>query len=213
MVRSRAAVLFLLVVFLVAAAPGLVAAKDDAHEAGKAEAAEKVKPNIFVPPRLDLTIWTIIVFVVLLLVLRKLAWKPMLQGLQGREARIRGALDEANTARDEAQKLRADLQAELDKVHDKIREMLDEARREGQQNKDRLVAEGKSEIQAERDRARREIQTEAEQAKQELWNQTAQLATLVSAKVIGRSLNADDHRGLVDQAVAELRGAPARQTT
>ena len=68
-----------------------------------------------------------------------------------------------------------------------------------------MVAEGKAEIQAEKDRARREIQTEADQAVQELWSQTAQLATLVSAKVVGRSLNADDHRNLVDEAVAELR--------
>src|SRR5262249_4467725 len=106
---------------------------------------------------------------------------------------------------------RADLQAEMDKVHEKIRAMMDDARREGQQNKDRLVAEGKAEIQAERDRARREIQTEAEQAKQDLWNQTAQLATLVSSKVIGRSLTASDPRNLVDQAVAEMGGAPAQQ--
>jgi F-type H+-transporting ATPase subunit b len=202
-----------LAAFLVVAAPALSRA---AHAEADAAEKEKVPPgeaqkDIFVPPRLDLTIWTIIVFLGLLWVLRKFAWKPMLAGLQGRESRLRGALDEAHTARDEAQKLRADLQAEMDKVQDKIRVMMDEARREGQQNKDRLVAEGKAEIQAERDRARREIQTEAEQAKQELWNQTAQLATLVSSKVIGRSLNADDHRDLVDQAVAEMRGAPAQQ--
>ena len=154
------------------------------------------------------------VFVLLLLVLRKFAWKPMLEGLQGREARIRGALDEAHTARDEAQKLREHLQAEMNKVHDKIREMMDEARREGQQNKDRMVAEGKADIQAEqRPAPAARFETDREQAVQELWSQTAQLATLVSAKVIGRSLNADDHRSLVDEAVAELRGAPAQRTT
>jgi F-type H+-transporting ATPase subunit b len=203
-----------LAAFLVAAAPALSRA---ARAEGGAE-GEKVPPgeaqkDIFIPPRLDLTIWTIIVFVGLLIVLRKYAWGPMLAGLQGRESRIRGALDEAHTARDEAQKLRSELQAEMNKVHDKIRAMMDDARREGQQNKDRMVAEGKAEIQAERDRARREIQTEREQAIQELWSQTAQLATLVSAKVIGRSLSADDHRSLVDEAAAELRGASARQTT
>jgi F-type H+-transporting ATPase subunit b len=194
MVRSRPTVLVpLLALVLIAASPALAAAAE--------------KPDIFVPPRLDLTIWTLLVFGALLWVLKKLAWKPMLEGLQGREARIRGALDEAQTARDEAQKLRGELQAEMAKIHDKMREMLDEARRDGQQTKDRMVAEAKSEIQGERDRSLRELAREREQAKQELWNQTAQLATLVSAKAIGRSLSSDDHRNLVDEALAEMQNA------
>lgn len=205
MVRSRPTVLVLLMALALVAATPALALAEDTH-------LKQAEPNMLAP-RLDLMIWTIVVFVGLLLVLKKFAWKPMLDGLQGREARIRGVLDEANTARDEAQRLRVELQTEMNKVHDKIREMMDEARREAQQNKDRMVAEGKAEIQAEKDRARREIQTERDQAVQELWSQTAQLATLVSAKVVGRSLNADDHRNLVDEAVAELRAAPAGRTT
>jgi F-type H+-transporting ATPase subunit b len=201
MFRSWPAVrVILLAVFLVAVAPA------PAPAAGAAD-------EMFVPPRVDLMIWTIIVFAGLLYVLGKFAWKPMLEGLQARETRLRGALDEAHTARDDAQKLREQVQAELAAIHDKMRVMLDEARRDGQQTKDKMVAEARAEIQAESERKRREIQMEAEQAKQELRNQTAQLATLVSAKVIGRSLSADDHRGLVDEALAELPGAAAQKTT
>ena len=157
-------------------------------------------------------LWTIVVFVLLLLVLRKWAWGPMLAGLQGREARIRGALDEANSAREDAHKLRDQFKAEMDKIQDKMRELMDEARRDGQQIKERLLAEGKADIQAEKERSLREIEATREQAKQELWNQTAQLATLVSAKAIGRNMTVDDHRHLVDQALAELTGATGRQT-
>jgi F-type H+-transporting ATPase subunit b len=200
MARSWPTILVvLLALLLVAATPALAAAAE--------EHGEKEKADIFLPPRFDLTIWTIVVFGCLLLVLKRFAWKPMLNGLQGREARIHGILQEAQTARDDAQQLRGQLQAEMDKVNEKIREMMDEARRDGQQNKDNLIAEAKAEIQAERDRARRELQTEAAQAKQDLWNQTAQLATLVSAKAISRHLTPEDHRGLVDEAVADLRGA------
>jgi F-type H+-transporting ATPase subunit b len=203
MVRSRpTAVLLLLAVFLVLATPAVLLA---AEEHGGANP----KPDIFVPPRIDLTLWTIVVFAVLLWVLKKMAWKPMLQGLQARESRIRGALDEAQTARDEAHKLRDQFQVEMGKIHNKMREMLDEARRDGQHTKDRLLAEGKAEIGAERDRALREIDRERQQAVQELWNQTAQLATLVSAKAIGRNLNEADHRSLVDEAVAELKNSRA----
>src|SRR5207237_518194 len=160
--RSWSAVrVILLAVFLVAAAPA------------PAPAAGGAAGELFAP-RLDLMIWTIFVFVVLLMVLSKFAWKPMLEGLQGREARIRGALDEAHTARDEAQKLRADLQAQMAEIQDKMRQMLDEARRDGQALKDQMISEAKAEAQAEHDRKLREFQREAEQARQELWNQTAQ---------------------------------------
>jgi F-type H+-transporting ATPase subunit b len=187
-------------VFLLA--PALALAEDAAHGEGKD-----------IPLRLDLTIWTIIVFGVLLLVLRKVAWGPMLKGLQGREARIRGALDEAQLARDEAHKLLSQHQDQMNKIQEKMREMLDEARREAQAMKDKMMSEAHSEIQADKDRVRREIQMETAQAKQELWNQVAQLATLVSAKVIARNLTPEDHRNLVDEAVAELNNTPVGRTT
>jgi F-type H+-transporting ATPase subunit b len=160
-------------------------------------------------PRYDLGIWTIIVFLVLFLVLRRYAWGPMLQGLKTREATIRNALEEARKAHDDAQQLRAQFQAELNKAPDKVRDILDEARREAAQLKADDLTRTRAEIAAERDRLRREIDTARDQAVQQLWNQSAQLATLVSAKAIRRQLTPDDHHRLVDEAIAELQKAGA----
>lgn len=153
----------------------------------------------------DLGVWTLIVFLLLLLVLRKAAWKPMLEGLRNREESIRGAVEESHRARDEAQRLREQLQGEMNKAHEKVRDLLDEARRDAQQMTDDMVAKARGEIQSERERLHRDIGTARDQALQEIWNQTAQLATLVSAKAIRRELSHDDHRRLVDDALAELR--------
>ena len=205
MLRSLTTVLVLLLATVFAVSP---AAGADANPAAAAD------PNIF-EPRLDLTIWTIVVFVLLLLVLRRFAWKPVLEGLRGRESRVRGALQEASLAREAAHKLRDQLQAELAGMHDKLRAIMDDARRDAQDARDRVVAEGKADIQAERDRARRELSTAREQAVQELWGEAARLATLVSASVIGHSLDDESHRALVDEAVSGLHGAaatPARVT-
>ena len=161
------------------------------------------EPNIF-EPRLDLTIWTIVVFVLLLLVLRRFAWQPVLEGLRGRESRVRGALDEAQKVREAAHDLRDQIQAELAGIHDKLRAVMDDARGDAQDARDRMVAEGKADIQAERDRARRDLATAREQAVQELWGEAARLATLVSARVLGRSLDDTGHRALVDEAVSQL---------
>lgn len=195
---SRVTMLFLALAFMHGTA-GAVWAADAAHGAAKEEG--------ILDPRFDLGIWTIVVFVLLFLVLRKYAWGPMLEGLQKREQNIHNAIAEAHQTREEAHKLRDQFQAEIARAHEKVRDILDEARREAQQVKDDMLAKARAEIQGERDRLRREIDTARDQAIQELWNQTAQLAALVSTKAIRRQLTTDDHRRLVDEALTELRAA------
>src|SRR5262249_18190411 len=74
-----------------------------------AEFEHKGGPQIFTPVRIDLGIWTIVVFLILFFLLKKYAWGPMLTGLQKREENISTALEEAQKARDEAKKIRDDL--------------------------------------------------------------------------------------------------------
>jgi F-type H+-transporting ATPase subunit b len=156
-------------------------------------------------------LWTIVVFLVLLFVLRRVAWGPMLEGLNKREETIQRALDEAQRAQDEARTLREQLQREMGQASDKVRALMDEARRDAQHTADEMVAKARGEIQSERDRLRRELDTARDQALQELWQHTANLATLISAKAIGRNISEEDHRRLVDEALAELPKAGANE--
>jgi F-type H+-transporting ATPase subunit b len=187
------------VLALLAVAPGWAWAADPAH-------GGEEKPNVF-QWQLDLGIWTLVVFGLLMFVLGKVAWGPMLQGLHRREQNIQSAIDEAQKTRDEAQNLRVQLEKQLAGAHDKVREIVDEGRRAAQQMHEEMTGKARAEIQTERDRLRREIETAKDQALQELWNQSAQLATLISAKAIRRQLTPDDHRRLVDEALGELRQA------
>jgi F-type H+-transporting ATPase subunit b len=169
--------------------------------------AESEKINIFDPADIPLGIWTIVVFVILLAVLKKYAWGPILEGLQKREHNIASAVEEAQKARDESQRLRDQLQREVDHAQEKVRDILDEGRKHAQQTTDEMVAKARTEIQTERDRLRREIEMARDQALQELWKRTADLATMVSAKAIRRQLTPEDHRRLVDEALTELQSA------
>ena len=203
MVRLLRLLVTLLVVF--GAGVGTAWAVDPPHGGG-----EKHQTDIF-GRSLDLAIWTWVVFLLLFLILRKYAWPQILDGLKKREESIHAAIADAHRARDEAQKLREQLQAEIGKAHEKVREILDEARRDGEHTKSEKVAEAEAQIRLERDRALREIHTAREQAGEELRQHAAALATLISAKAIRRNLTPDDHRGLVDEAVADLRGAAAQR--
>jgi F-type H+-transporting ATPase subunit b len=205
---------FLLIAILtcsgLAASPAARADHGDKAGAAKGQHDEEPGgPQIFTPVRIDLAIWTLVVFLLLLFVLTKYAWNPMLGALQRREENIRGALDEAQRAREEAHKLREDLAQERAKIAEERQIALEEARRDGQQLRETMLSQGKAEIQSERDRLHREISTATDQALKKMWDQTAQLATQVSAKAIRRELSPDDHRRLVDEALVDLRNASA----
>lgn len=164
-----------------------------------------MKPDVYV------AIATIVVFLGLLLVLRKLAWGPMLEGLKKREESILSAVEEAKKAREETQRVTAEFKAKMDQAYAEIPKIMEEARREAEAFKEETRAQTAKEMQAERQRLRREIDTAKDQALQELWTQAAQLATLISAKVIGRSLPAAEHHRLIDEALVELREAAPRR--
>jgi F-type H+-transporting ATPase subunit b len=142
--------------------------------------------------------------VLLLFILRKMAWTPMLQGLQKREESIRNSVEEAKKAREETARISAEFKVKMDEAYAEIPKIMENARREAEAFKEEMRSQTTKDIQAERQRLRREIETARDQALQELWNQAAQLATLISAKAIGRSLTEDDHRRLLDEAIAEI---------
>jgi F-type H+-transporting ATPase subunit b len=174
-------------------------------EKGKAEGegGESEKMNIF-KGSLDLGIWTIVVFLLLLFILSRFAWKPMLEALHRREENIRASVEEAQRARDEAQRIRADLEQKMAHAQEDVQRTLEEGRRAAQRQYDEAVAKAKAEIQAERERLHREIEGAKDQALQEIWNRTAELAVTVTRKVLPRHLTPDDQRRLVDEALAEL---------
>jgi F-type H+-transporting ATPase subunit b len=162
-------------------------------------------------PRFDLTIWSIVVFGVLFWVLRKFAWKPMLEGLQKREHSIQAALDESKRAQEEAQALRLKFQQDMAEAETRARAVVDEAQKRAQQSGDDMIAKARGEIQTERERLRREIDLAKDNALKDIWAQAANLSTMVSTKVIRRNLSPDDHRRLVDEAMAEMKDAAAQR--
>jgi len=178
---------------------------------GRIEELRPKKPVNILDLTWDVALWTVVVFLVLYFVLKKMAWGPMLEGLQKREHNIHGALEEAQKAREEAQVMRQQWQKEMERSADKVREIMDEARRDAQILHDDMTAKARAEIQTEKDRLVREMDRAKDQAVQELWNQSAHLATLISAKTIRRQLTEDDHRRLVDEAMAELGNARNRR--
>ena len=178
-------------------------AKKDAHGGGGSHDGEG---GIF-GWAVDLFIWTLIVFLLLLFVLNKYAWKPMLEALIKREDNIRTAVEEAQHARAETERIRAQFKAEMDQAFAKIPQLMDEARKNADKLVEDKLAKASADIQAERERLRREMQIQLDQALQTLWDRTAELATLISGRVLARTLTPDDHQRLFQMAAEELQSS------
>ncbi|QEL17043.1 F0F1 ATP synthase subunit B family protein [Limnoglobus roseus] len=166
-------------------------------------------PTAFIdlPARWDLSIYTIVVFVALFVVLYVFAWPNIVKGLKKREEMLSAVKDAADKARREAEEASAKLQAEFATANDKVRAMLEEARRDADALRAKERETGLREAAAERDRAKREIETAKDTALQEIYLKAVDLATLLSTKAVKKNLTADDHKSLVDEALAELNSA------
>ena len=144
-----------------------------------------------------LLIWTIITFIVLFLVLRAIAWRPILAALEHRENTIRTSLDEAQQARQEAQQLLVQHQQMIAEMQRESGRILDQAREEGQRLRDAMAEQTREEGQRLREEARREIQRERQLAIQDLKNTAADLALTAAGQLLGTTMTRDDHRRLV----------------
>jgi F-type H+-transporting ATPase subunit b len=172
-----------------------------AKAAGHAEGSKEL--NIL-EPEAPLAIWTVIVFGLLLVILAKYAWKPMLKALHEREHNLEHCLHEAERARSEAERLMAENQKNMAAAADQVRAMLEAAKRDAEASAAAIAQKAQAEAEANLQRAKREIENERDRALAEIFDKTADLAVAVAGKVLARHLNDDDQRRLLDSAMAEL---------
>ena len=152
----------------------------------------------------DLSIVTAIVFGLLLLVLAKFAWNPIIEALERREQGVAKHLDDAKAIHEDAKKFAAGYEQKLASAADEVRSMLEEARRDADATKQRIVAEAQEAAAAERTRALREIELAKYDALHELRQNSVDLAFGLARNVVKKELNSADHANLIQEALEKL---------
>ena len=175
----------------------------DDHGAEAAHGAGHSEPNpLEVDP--DLAIFTAIVFLVLLFVLGKFAWGPIVTALEHREKQIANNIAAAAEKHAEAKELLTDYQGKLAKASDEVRLMLEEARRDAEHTKAEILAEAKAAAQAEHERAMRDVRNATDAALKEIGESGANFAVDLASKILQKELTADDHTRLIRDAVGKF---------
>jgi F-type H+-transporting ATPase subunit b len=153
-------------------------------------------------------LWTLITLIVVYLVLKRFAWKPLLDALQSREKFIEDSLRQATEARDRAEAQLREYEAKLAAARDEVEAMLDEGRRDAAALREREHDKGRQEARQELERAKREIHVATDTAIRDLYERAAELSTSAAAKILDRELSPKDHERLVAEAIEAL-GKPA----
>jgi F-type H+-transporting ATPase subunit b len=149
-----------------------------------------------------LIIWTIITFVVLLLILRKFAWGPILTALENRERTIKENVAQAQKTREEAERLLADYHGKLDSIKEEARKIVEEGRQKGEKTREELLARARKEYDEQLERAKKEIDLAKKKAVDEVQRYVVDLTLDVASKVTAMSLKDEDHRRLARETLA-----------
>jgi len=146
-----------------------------------------------------------IVFGLTIVILKKMAWGPILQGLVDREKKIKDDLQQAETAAKQATATLEQYRKQLAESHAEARRIIEQGRADAEKLAASLQQQAEAEINAMRVRAQAEIANAREQAVAELYEQAAGLATTVAGKILQRELNPADQQRLVEESLATLQ--------
>ena len=150
-------------------------------------------------------IWTLVAFVVLLVLLAKFAFKPIAQALDRRGETIKKSIEEAEKQRAEAKKMMDDYQKQLADARNEAGKIIEEARQLGERVRKEVVDKASAEASAGVQRAQEEIQRQKEKGIQEMKDTVAALSVQIASRVIEKELDEASHHQLVENLIKDLR--------
>ena len=163
-----------------------------------------VAASPLIDPVPGLMIWTLVCFLITVLVLRKFAFGPIQKTIDERRERIRSSVEEAEHARAEARKLLAEHKALIAQSKNEAGEILAEARKVVDSQRERAREEIETDRQRRLEDTRKQIEAETVRALEQIRSEVAELTLAATAKVTGKVLDRDDHRKLIEDAIGEL---------
>jgi F-type H+-transporting ATPase subunit b len=167
-------------------------------------AAAEESGNFLVSPSVGLMVWLLLAFGITLLILRKFAFPAIGDALDKRQRAIEESIDAAERTRTEADALLADYRQRLTDARAQADEIVAKAEKAGEVAKEESLAAAKTQRAELLEQTKRDVEAETRRAIQEIRREVADLTVLATEKVTRKTLDADDQRRLVEEALGEL---------
>ena len=166
-------------------------------------AGENGAPNPFAGD-VGVALWTLVIFFLVVVILGKFAWGPILGALKSREEFISGSLAQAQSDREAAEARLKEYSAKLEDAGKEVAAIMEEARRDAKVLRQREEQNAREEADRTIERAKREIELATDTAIKELYARSAKLATDIASRMIGKELDSAHHERLIAESIEEL---------
>jgi F-type H+-transporting ATPase subunit b len=161
--------------------------------------------NPLVQPDPGLYIWTIVTFLVLLALLTKFAWRPLLDALQKRQETIDQALQGAMQARAELERLNQESQQIIRRAHADAEAIISSTRVDAERLREEMKQTAKAEAANIVKNAERQIQYETQRALQQIRHEAVDLSVAIASKLLQRNLTREDNERLIEEALSQAQ--------
>jgi F-type H+-transporting ATPase subunit b len=161
--------------------------------------------NPLVQPDPGLFIWTIVTFLVLLALLARFAWRPLLDALEQRQNTIRRSLDDARQAKEELQRLQVESARILAEARGEAAGIISSTRADAARFADEMKQKARSDAETIVRNAQREIDNQTARAVQSIRREAIDLSVAVAAKILRRDMSPADNERLVDDTIREMQ--------
>ncbi|ALO27020.1 F0F1 ATP synthase subunit B [Leptospira borgpetersenii] len=151
-----------------------------------------------------LVVWTLITFMVVVLVLKKFAWDVILKALDERAQTVQNDIEKASELRLEAEALLKDYEARLNSAKDEANAIVAEARSDALKLKNKLLEETNQEVKAQKDQAVKEIELAKGKALEQLQTQFVEMTITIAGKVLEKQLKAEDYKAFIETELNKL---------
>jgi len=155
-------------------------------------------------PNPGLIFWTAVTFILLLFLLKKLAWQPILTALDEREKNIKSAIDRAEKAKDEAEKTLEENKKALRNAEQESDRIIKEGKEYAQKMKDEIVEKANQEAKKMTESAKQEIENEKQRALMALRDEIADLAVKGAEKIIRTNLDAEKQKAVIEGMLEDI---------
>ncbi len=149
-------------------------------------------------------LWTVGIFLIVLFVLGKFAWGPILSLLQEREKFIHDSLSQAKHDREQARAQLNEYTAQLQAARAEAAGLVADARRDSERLREDLKQQAKAEAATILKNAERQIELETGRAVQQIRQEAADISVMIASKLIGRNISREDNERLIEDALKEL---------
>jgi F-type H+-transporting ATPase subunit b len=160
--------------------------------------------NFLVSPNVGLMLWTLIAFFVAFFILRKYAWPQISAALDKRQHAIEESIEVAERTKAEAEQLLAEYRERLKEARAQADEIVVRARKAAEVHERETIDEAKAKREELMEQTRRDVEQETRRALDQIRREVADLTVLATEKVARKSLDDDDHRRLIEEALSEF---------